>query len=249
MQDITISLITVAYNAEKTIERCIRSVVSQDHPLLQYIIIDGNSSDETVKIISRYKSKVEILVSEPDKGIYDAMNKGIALATGNIIGILNADDYLADDKVMSKVAEVFANSQIDALYGDLDYVHPDGTVIRRWRSKAYRPGLFNFGWMPPHPTFYCRKTVFDRLGNYDLRYGTAADYELMLRFIHFHNVRVALLKKTMVKMSVGGVSNKNPVNRIRAWRSDYKAMHHNGVLFPAFAILCKPFRKILQYIS
>ncbi len=249
MHDITISLITVVYNSEQTIERCIQSVLSQDHPHLQYIIIDGNSSDGTLHIIDKYKDRIDIVVSGADNGIYDAMNKGLALANGEVIGTLNADDYFADDKILSQVATVFEHSGVDALYGDLDYVRPDGKVVRKWRSKAYQSGLFNSGWMPPHPTFYCRRSVFERLGNYDLRYGTAADYELMLRFIHLNNIHIVFLQKTMIKMSIGGVSNSSPGNRIQAWRFDYRAMRNNGVLFPALAILCKPLRKILQYIS
>jgi glycosyltransferase involved in cell wall biosynthesis len=244
MQGINISLITVTYNAEEKLERCMQSVVAQDYANLQYIIVDGNSSDRTLEIINRYKDHIDIFISETDSGIYDAMNKGIALATGDVIGVLNADDYFADDNVMSAVAAVFSDPKIDALYGDLDYVRADGTIMRKWRSKS---GSFNFGWMPPHPTFYCRKAIFDRLGGYDLRYGTAADYHLMIRFIHSHQIQLALLPKTMVKMGVGGVSNKNLANRFRAWQFDYLAMRDNGIRYPALAIVCKPLRKILQY--
>jgi glycosyltransferase involved in cell wall biosynthesis len=249
VQHFKISLITVTRNAQKTIGRCIESVIAQNYNNIEYIIIDGASTDDTLQIISQYKQHVDFFISEPDGGIYDAINKGLALATGDVIGALNADDYFADDNVIDAVAKVFADSATAALYGNLDYVRPSGTIVRKWRSKAYRPGLFNFGWMPPHPTFYCRKAVFDRLGGYNLGYGTAADYELMVRFIHLHQIRLRLLPKTMVKMGVGGVSNKNMANRIQAWRSDYKAMCDNGVAVPALAILLKPFRKILQYVS
>jgi len=249
MRDITVSIITVTYNAEKTIERCIRSVVAQGYPNIQYIIIDGSSTDSTLKIIDGYKDHISVLVSEPDKGIYDAMNKGLALAAGNVVGVLNADDYFADNEVINEVAEIFSKQEIDALYGHLDYVNTNGSIIRKWRSENYRQGLFNFGWMPPHPTFYCRRAVFDQFGVYDISYGTAADYELMLRFIHLHRVTVALLSKTMIKMSVGGVSNKSSINRLKAWQFDYKAMQKNGVIFPPFAIVCKPFRKVLQYFK
>jgi glycosyltransferase involved in cell wall biosynthesis len=249
VQDLKISLITVSYNAQKTLDRCIQSVIAQNFANIEYIIIDGASTDGTLQIISKYDQHVNIFVSEPDAGIYDALNKGLALATGDIIGALNADDYFADDNVISAIARVFADPATAALYGDLDYVRLSGTIVRKWRSKAYRPGLFNFGWMPPHPTFYCRKAVFDRLGGYDLDYGTAADYELMVRFIHLHQIPLRLLPKTMVKMGVGGVSNKNVANRMQAWRADYKAMGANGVTVPALAILLKPLRKILQYVS
>ncbi|HVV54745.1 MAG TPA: glycosyltransferase family 2 protein [Mucilaginibacter sp.] len=247
MQNPKISLITVAFNAQKTIEWCIDSVLRQKFNNIEYIIIDGGSTDDTVKIIGRYSKKIHFFVSEPDKGIYDAMNKGIAAATGDIIGTLNADDYLADDEVISDVAEAFAARDIDIVYGDLDFVDPDGKVVRKWRSGNYRIGLFNWGWMPPHPTFYCRNELFGKYGNYSLDYGSAADYELMLRFIHAKRSKVFYLGKVMIKMIIGGVSNKSLTNRVKALLFDLKAMRNNDILFPYITIIFKPFRKILQF--
>lgn len=243
-----ISLITVTYNAADTIERCIQSVIEQNYPHLEYIIIDGQSTDDTPAIINKYKDHIDIIVAEPDNGIYDAMNKGIALAGGDIIGMLNADDFFADAQVLKHVTEAFATSGADVLYGDIDYVNKQDKIIRKWRSGAYRQGHFNWGWMPPHPSFYARRKLFNKYGAYNPGYGSATDYELMLRFIHANKATVYYLNKILVKMLVGGVSNKNMTNRVEAWKNDFKAMKANGILFPYISIILKPFRKITQFI-
>lgn len=243
-----ISLITVTYNAADTLERCIRSVIAQDYPGLEYIIIDGQSTDNTPAIINKYKNHINITVAEPDGGIYEAMNKGITLAGGDIIGMLNADDFFAGPHVLKSIAGAFAASGADVLYGDIDYVDKQDKVIRKWRSGAYRQGCFNWGWMPPHPSFYARRKLFNKYGAYNCAYGSATDYELMLRFIHANKATVYYLNKILVKMLVGGVSNKSLINRINAWRNDFKAMKTNGILFPHISVILKPFRKITQFI-
>lgn len=247
MQNLKISIITVAFKAQNTIERCISSVLEQKFNNIEYIIIDGASTDNTVQIINKYRDKIDFFVSEPDKGIYDAMNKGIALATGDIIGMLNADDYFADENILADVANAFLTQKINILYGDLDFVDMNGKVVRKWRSGKYRSGHFNWGWMPPHPTFYCKKDLFEKLGNYSLSYGTAADYELMLRFIHANKASVFYLHKVMIKMVIGGVSNKNLSNRVKALRFDLKAMRSNGIFSPFMTVILKPLRKIMQF--
>nr|WP_294795091.1 glycosyltransferase family 2 protein [uncultured Mucilaginibacter sp.] len=247
MQTPKISLITVTRNAESTIKRCIESVLSQDYANVEYIVIDGQSTDGTLSIINSYRHGIAYSVSEPDKGIYDAMNKGIKIATGDIVGLLNADDRFADTRVLSEVAEAFTNNEIDALYGNLEYVKPDGTVIRRWQSGSYKVSSFNWGWMAPHPTFYCNRLIFNQLGYYDLGFGTAADYELMLRFMFLNKLRVHFLNKVMVKMNIGGASNETLNSRIKAWKFDWKAMGKNGVLFPLVCVIFKPLRKLVQY--
>jgi glycosyltransferase involved in cell wall biosynthesis len=246
VQDIRVSLITVTYNAESTIERCIRSVIAQNYQNIEYIVIDGASTDSTLQIINRYAQNIQIIISEPDKGMYDALNKGIKLATGDITGILNADDYFASDDILADVATAFMHTNTDILYGNLDFVDVNETIIRKWRTKAYKRGDFDWGWMPAHPTFYCRKSLFNKLGFYSLEHGTAADYELMLRFMHKTNVNAYFLDKIMVKMQSGGMSNKNPVNRINAWRFDLKAMHSNGIRFSLITLIMKPLRKLGQ---
>src|SRR3569833_1233877 len=232
MHNLRISLITVVFNAQKTIERSIISVLEQKFTNVLYIIIDGGSTDGTVDIIDKYRDKIYVVVSEPDNGIYDAMNMGIVLADGDIIGTVNADDFLADNSVLSDIAEAFAQQGTDILYGDLDFIDPNERVVRKWRSGRYHKGMFNRGWMPPHPTFYCRKTLFDAHGAYSMEYGSAADYELMLRFIHMNLSNVFYLNKIMVKLFIGGVSNKSVGNRVKALRFDLKAMRNNGIIIP-----------------
>jgi len=242
-----ISLITVSYNAENTISRCIESVIGQNFKNIEYIIIDGGSTDKTTQIIAQYKEYTSIFLSEPDKGIYDAMNKGINLASGDIIGMLNADDYFADSSVLSAVADAFARQNANITYGDLDYINTQGNIVRKWRSGMYTNSMFKRGWMPPHPTFYCKRSLFKQYGFYSLEYGTAADYELMLRFMYLNKIAAFYIKKVMVKMSTGGASNKTLNNRIKGLFFDLKAMRNNKIPFPAITLILKPLRKIIQY--
>jgi len=243
-----ISLITVTYNAGATIKCCIESVLAQNYNNIEYIIIDGGSSDETLPIINTYKEHIKFFVSEPDNGIYDAMNKGIKLATGEIVGTLNADDVFADTDVLSNIAVAFRQKGVLIVYGNLNYVNLQGNIVRKWVATGYKSGAFNWGWMPPHPSFYCKKELFEHFGLYDLQYGTAGDYELMLRFMHLNKIDAFHLDKVIVKMAIGGVSNKSYLNRLKAWRFDLKAMKKNGISFPLISIVFKPLRKIMQYI-
>jgi glycosyltransferase involved in cell wall biosynthesis len=242
-----ISLVTVVYNAQDTIARCIESVINQKKIDLEYIIIDGGSTDNTLQIIAQYKSAISFFISEPDKGIYDAMNKGIKRAIGDIVGILNADDHFADDTVLHSVTQVFTNSEIDVLYGNLNFVDANDKIVRKWRSKKCGNNSFNRGFMPPHPTFYAKRQLFEKLGFYNIEYGSAADYELMVRFMHRNKVRSFYLDKIMVIMRTGGVSNKNLKNRLQAWKHDLRAMRENEIAFPLFAMLLKPLQKIDQF--
>jgi len=249
MQDPKISIITVSYNSAKTIQRCIESVIEQKYTNIEYIIIDGGSTDATLQIIDQYKNHISFFTSEPDKGVYDAMNKGIKAATGDIVGTLNSDDVFADANILTAIAETFKKNNSAIVYGNLNYIHPNGKVIRKWKSGMYKPGAFNWGWMPPHPAFYCRKELFERLGLYDIKFGTAGDYELMVRFMHKNKVIPHYLDKTIVNMNIGGLSNVSYTNRVNAWGFDFMAMRKNGVLFPLVAIIFKPLRKIIQYIT
>jgi glycosyltransferase involved in cell wall biosynthesis len=243
-----LSLVTVVYNAQDTIGQCIESVISQNYPDLEYIIIDGGSTDNTIQIINKYLAHINVFISEPDNGIYDAMNKGIRLATGQIVGTLNADDHFTTNDVLSSVAQTFEQYDVDAVYGDLDIINQKQQIIRKWRSSQCTIRSFTVGFMPPHPTFYCRWDLFDRFGFYSLEHGSAADYELMLRFMYRYKASSHYLKKVMINMQSGGVSSKNLKNRIRAWQFDLKAMRQNSIMFPLLTLALKPLRKIFQFI-
>lgn len=247
MPDFKISLITVVYNAENTIADCIESVIGQNFRNIEYIIIDGASTDGTIQIIEKYKHHLTHFVSEPDKGIYDAMNKGINLATGDVVGILNADDFFADNTVLSTIVDAFSKKNTDIIYGDLDYINTGGKVIRKWRSGEFTSTSLNLGWMPPHPTFYCKRHLFEKYGLYSLNYGTAADYELMIRYLYVNKLTTYYLNKVIIKMKTGGKSNKSLNSRVKGLFFDLKAMRKNQILLPFLALIVKPLRKIIQY--
>lgn len=244
-----ISLITVVYNGEAFLQECFNSVIQQNYPDVEYIVIDGGSTDKTPGIISEHQVHIDYFVSESDHGLYDAINKGIHQATGDIIGILNADDMFASDDVLASVAKTFmANPTIDGLYGDLDYIHPDtNKVIRKWRSKQTTVTDLKRGWMPAHPTLYLRKELFEKYGMYALDLGTAADYELILRYFYTHEIKTVYLPLLMVKMRVGGLSNQSLNSRYHAFINDYKALKRNKVPNPFFALLKKKLSKLGQF--
>lgn len=246
-----ISIITVCFNSAKTIEDTIQSIFSQDYPNVEYIIIDGGSKDATLDIVKNYSDNISHLISEPDKGIYDAMNKGIALATGDVVGILNSDDVYFDSQVLSHIAKAFEVTNADAVYGDLVYVASNNLhkVTRVWKSQPYTDGAFLKGWMPPHPTFYVKKSCYEQLGNYTLKLKSAADYELMLRFIHKHKLSVAYIPKTLVKMRVGGESNVSLKNRLRANKEDRMAWKMNGLKPHFYTLFLKPLSKLKQFFA
>jgi glycosyltransferase involved in cell wall biosynthesis len=237
----------VCYNAEGTIRDCIESVKSQNYTDIEYIIIDGGSTDKTISIVNNYAHYVSCFISEPDLGIYDAMNKGVKLATGDIVGMLNADDYFADNSVLSNIAATFGKYNTDIIYGDLDYINEKGLIVRKWRSGQISRRKLEFGWMPPHPTFYCKRYLFEQFGLYRLDYGTAADYELMIRYLYINKLTAFYLKKTLIKMKLGGKSNKNITARVKGMLFDLKAMRNNGIRLPFMALIFKPVRKIAQY--
>lgn len=246
-----ISIITTCFNSASTIEGTIKSVLSQDHADLEYIIVDGNSSDDTLSIVNKFKDRIAKIISEKDNGIYDALNKGIALATGEVIGLLHSDDIYTDEKVISKIAAKFSEKNTDSVYADLQYVDQKdiSKVIRHWHSGEYKPGLFKKGWMPPHPTFFLKKECYDKFGSFNLKLSSAADYELMLRMIEKNKISIAYLPEVIVKMRVGGKSNVSLLNRIKANREDKLAWELNGLKPGAFTFLFKPLSKIGQYFK
>lgn len=245
-----ISLITICWNSEATIRATLESVRLQGYTSLEYIIVDGASNDSTLKILEEFSDIVSVVVSEQDHGIYDAMNKGISLATGDVIGILNSDDVFSDDQVLKDIAHIFSNTEIDASYADLQYVKRDDLtkVTRYWRSGKYNQGAFKRGWMPPHPTFYVRKSVYDRFGWFDVRLRTSADYELMLRFIHVNKIKLHYLNRVIVKMRVGGQSNESLKNRMRGNNEDKLAWKFNKLKPPIGLAIIKPMRKLGQFL-
>ncbi len=244
-----ISIITVTYNSAETVEQTIQSVLSQDYANLEYIIVDGVSTDDTINIVNRYANKISKIVSEKDQGLYDALNKGIALATGDIIGFIHSDDFYTNKYVISKYAETFKNSKADAVYSDLYYVDKNNTnkIIRTWKSGNYTENSFLYGWMPPHPTFFVKKNIYQQFGHFNTNFKSAADYELMLRFIFKHKIKLAYLMEFTVKMRVGGKSNVSLKNRLFANTEDRKAWEINGLNPYFFTLYLKPLRKIVQF--
>ncbi len=244
-----VSIITVAYNCQDTITDTILSVKSQQYKNIEHLIIDGASTDNTLQVVKNCSSNC-IVYSEKDNGIYDAMNKGILLSAGDIVGILNADDFYADDQVIGDIVQLFEKNNNDAVYGDLIYVDSYDTnrITRTWKAGAFTKSNFLYGWMPPHPTFFVKKSVYLEFGLFNLSVYTAADYELMLRFLYKFNIKVAYLHKTLVKMRAGGVSNQSLKNRILANKGDRMAWKVNQLKPYWFTLFLKPFRKILQFI-
>lgn len=243
-----ISIITAVFNAENSIEKTIQSVLNQDYSNIEYIIVDGNSTDKTLEIVNKYVDKISKIVSEPDAGIYDAINKGIKLATGHYVGILHADDVFAYQGVVSDVANELISKTSDTLYADLQY-WKGNKLHRDWISGKFNSQKFYFGWMPPHPTFFCKKSLFEKFGYYNLELKIAADYELMLRMLVKHKVSVCYLPKTISIMQVGGLSNKSIKNRLNANEEDKKAWKINEIKPYFFTFWLKPIRKIGQFIK
>lgn len=245
-----VSIITVVYNNVDTIGSAINSVLGQTYSDIEYIIVDGGSTDGTLDVIESYGHKIDLIISEPDQGIYDAMNKGLSMATGDIIAFLNSDDFYPGEQVIERVVAEFKGADIDAVFGDLHYVHADDTnkVFRSWVSGTYKAGSFLYGWMPPHPTFFVKKSVYTRFGNFNTALKSAADYELMLRFVHVNKIRINYVPEVLVKMRTGGVSNSGLKNRLRANLEDRKAWEINGVKPYFFTLFLKPLRKVTQFL-
>ena len=246
-----VSIITVVYNGYDTIESSIRSVLFQNYNNMEYIIIDGGSTDGTLDILKKYKNEVDVIVSEKDKGIYDAMNKGIKLSTGDIIGILNSDDFYMNEEVISTVVHSLKASSLSGIYSDLLYVDRyEGTkIIRYWKAGYYSREKFYWGWMPPHPTVFLKKEVYEKYGGFNIKLKSAADYEFLLRIMLKNNVRLKYINKVLIKMRVGGKSNISLYNRLRANMEDLKAWRINGLSPYPFTTLVKPLTKLKQYWS
>jgi glycosyltransferase involved in cell wall biosynthesis len=243
-----ISIITAAYNSAATIEDTLKSVADQEYGHIEHIVVDGQSADETENIVKKFPAVR--FFSEKDNGLYDAINKGIRISTGEIVGILNSDDFFPDPQVITKIAEAFQNSEIDAVYGNIAFVRPGNLkkIIRFYQSGKFKPSKFKYGYMPAHPSFYARKSCFEKYGYYHTDYQIAADYELLMRFIYTHKIRTRFIDKIMVYMRTGGVSNQSWKSRYVLNKEIVKACKANGVRTSIALLSLKYFFKIGEFI-
>jgi glycosyltransferase involved in cell wall biosynthesis len=247
---IYISIVTAVFNRRETISDTLNSVFSQTHPFVESIVIDGASTDGTLSVLETFKTKLGFLISEPDNGIYDALNKGIKHSTGEVIGFLHADDVFENHEVISRIAAIFQDSAVDAVYGDLVYVKEDNInqVIRYWKSGHCDLVALKRGWMPPHPTFYVRRSVYDRLGGFDTKYSIAADYDTVLRFLFVNRIHVAYIPEVLVRMRAGGISNRSFFTILSKSLEDFDVIRRNNV-GGLFTLIIKNLRKINQFLT
>ena len=247
-----ISIITATYNSAETINDTIKSVLCQTNKDFEYIIVDGGSTDETIDIVKSYESEFSgrlKWVSEKDKGIYDAMNKGIKMASGDIIGILNSDDYYTSDDILQTIADAFKCQNVDAIYGDIHFIK-DGVpdkCVRYYSSRLFSPFWLRFGFMPAHPSFYCKREVFDKSGLYRLDYKIGSDYEMMVRLFRKHKISSRYVPKDFVTMRTGGASNSNLQSRLTLIKEDVKACRDNGIYTNELFICLKFLYKIFEF--
>lgn len=226
-----ISIITVVRNNAALVESCIKSVISQTYADIEYIVIDGASTDGTLEIINNYKRDISRIISEKDNGFIYAMNKGLALASGKLIGFLHSDDFYADNTVIEKIANSFKDNDTDSLYGDLVYVTKNDTdrIVRYWRGQNYDVKSLRWGWMPAHPTFFVKKNIYEKYGYFNTDFKIATDYENMLRFLYRYKISAHYLPAIIVKMRFGGISNRSAKNIIRKTVEDYTACRMHGL--------------------
>ena len=246
-----ISIITATLNNRDTIEDCLNSIHSQSYKDIEHIVIDGSSTDGTLDLLGTYKESLSELVSEPDDGIYHALNKGLKLASGDIIGFLHADDMYADKEVLDDVMSNMERHNVESCYGDLLYVSKKNTekTIRYWKSGPYEKGMFQKGWMPPHPAFFVKKSVYDQYGFFNTSFRIAADYEIMVRFLERNNISTCYIDKVLVKMRTGGTSNRKVKNILIKSAEDYRARKINHVNNALSTVLLKNLSKIPQFFS
>lgn len=246
-----LTVITVVFNGALTLEHTICSVMGQTYGNVEHIIIDGGSTDATLSILRKYDGNIDYWVSEKDEGLYDAMNKGLALASGDYVGMLNADDVYADDTVLSQAAAVFADSTVDACFADLVYVdqHDPGKIVRYWKSCGYREGLFERGWMPAHPTFFVRRKLYEQHGGFDPDFPRQADFDLAMRFLAVHKIKSVYVPEVWVRMRMGGVSNNSIGGVIKGNVEAYKICHKNGLKVTPLFIFTKMASRIPQFFK
>jgi glycosyltransferase len=247
---VKISIITAVYNNENTIEDAIKSVLSQTHGDIEYILIDGASSDGTLDIVKKYDEKIDTIVSEKDGGIYDALNKGIEKATGDVVCFLHSDDIYENEDVVKKVNNLFEEQQVDSVYGDLVYVKKENVdkVVRYWKSGEFEYKKLKTGWMPPHPTFFVKREVYEKYGGFDTNFRIAADYDTILRFLGVQKISTAYLPEVLIKMRLGGESNKSLANLKNKTVEDIKALRKNSI-GGYQTILMKNISKLPQFLK
>ena len=248
-----LSIITATYNSERTLRDTMESILNQTFQDFEYIIVDGASKDATLDIIRefepRFQGKMRYL-SEPDKGIYDAMNKGFAMATGDVIGILNSDDFFTSDDVLQAVVEGFAGEYVDAVYADIHFVGTDDLTkcVRYYSSSVFRPWMMRFGMIPAHPSFYCRKAVYDQYGSFDTTYRIAADFEILLRLIFIHRIRTRYVKKDFVTMRLGGASTTGYGSWSLIMKEHLQIMKRHGVVTNRFLLSLRYIYKLFEFL-
>lgn len=244
------SIITVVYNNVSTIDFAINSVLSQDYPNFEYVIIDGQSDDGTVEKIKPYQDRIAQFISEPDQGIYDAMNKGLKLATGDVIGILNSDDFFADNTILTQVAQAFQNPSVDLVFGDIVFVQPENLnkITRYYSSANFHPDKFAWGWMPAHPSCFLRRKIYEKYGYFKTDYQIAADYELLTRFMAKYKIIYQYLPMVFVKMRTGGVSSRNLKSNWILNQEIVRACRENGIQTNMAKVMLKYFTKIFQLL-
>lgn len=242
-----ISVITCCYNSGKTIEQALHSFLSQDYPNKELVVIDGASSDDTLNILEKYREQIDVLVSEKDSGIYNAMNKGVALASGTVFGFLHSDDLFADAGVLSRIAAKMLEDKSELCYGDLVYTDVRAEkVIRTWKSGSFSKAKFRRGWMPPHPTVYVKRDLIETYGTFNEAFRIAGDYEFLLRYMYLADLKLSYIPEVLVKMRIGGESNQSIKNRLKANAEDRKAWRIHG-LNPYPTSFLKPLRKLFQF--
>ena len=240
-----ISLVTITYNSFETVEETLSSVNSQTNSYLEHIIIDGESSDNTLKICNDF-GHISKIISEQDNGIYDALNKGIKNSKGEIIGFLNSDDTFYNENSLKHIADAF-DKDTDCVFGDLIYTDKNENIKRIWKGSAFKKEAFKKGWMPAHPTFYCRRSVYEKLGIYDDSFKIAGDFELMLRFLEKHNIRSKYIPKTLVNMKVGGASNNGLKSKLDILKEEFRAFDQNDISINKLSYIFNKAKKIKEF--
>ena len=244
-----VSVITVCYNSTATIEKTILSVASQTYKNIEYIIIDGNSRDNTVAVINNHQDKISKWISEPDNGLYDAMNKGIAMATGDLIGILNSDDTFNSDTVIEEIANFHLQNDIDASIGNIIQHRESGKVVRLYSSKYWNPEKLKMGFMPPHPSIFIKRELFDKFGIYNLGFKIGADYELITRFFLKNKITWKYSGITTTDMLIGGLSSSGSSSYNLISKEIQKALSMNGIFFTPFKIKIRFLWKIIGFLK